>query len=194
VSIRKSLLKKLIVYNRLLIPHRAPKYQPTNIHEVLERVRSLLLAETPKTVLIQRDYDLSLPELIGDREKLIQAVLNIARNAVQAMQSHHTPSSQITFRTRAERQVTLARKRYRVAIKLEITDNGPGIPADIRDRIFYPLVSGSEGGSGLGLTLAQTFITQHHGMIECESIPGNTCFTILLPIETTAIKTTALKN
>ena len=174
--------------DRLLIPHRAPKYQPTNIHEVLERVRSLLLAETPKTVLIKRDYDLSLPELIGDREKLIQAVLNIARNAVQAMQSHHTAGSQITFRTRAERQVTLARKRYRVAIKLEITDNGPGIPADIRDRIFYPLVSGSEGGSGLGLTLAQTFITQHHGMIECESVPGNTCFTILLPIETTAIK------
>ena len=174
--------------DRLLIPHRVPKYQPTNIHEVLERVRSLLLAESPKAVLIQRDYDLSLPELIGDREKLIQAVLNIARNAVQAMQSHNTPASQITLRTRAERQVTLARKRYRVAIRLEIIDNGPGIPADIRDRIFYPLVSGSEGGSGLGLTLAQTFITQHHGMIECESEPGKTCFTILLPIETTAIK------
>lgn len=176
--------------DRLLIPHRVPKYQPTNIHEVLERVRSLLLAESPNSIIIKRDYDLSLPELIGDREKLIQAVLNIARNAVQAMRTHQTPSSQITFRTRAERQVTLARKRYRVAIKLEIIDNGPGIPADIRDRIFYPLVSGSEGGSGLGLTLAQTFITQHHGMIECDSEPGNTCFTILLPIETTAIKQT----
>jgi two-component system nitrogen regulation sensor histidine kinase GlnL len=176
--------------DRLLIPHRVPKYQPTNIHEVLERVRSLLLAESPNSIIIKRDYDLSLPELIGDREKLIQAVLNIARNAVQAMRTHRTPSSQITFRTRAERQVTLARKRYRVAIKLEIIDNGPGIPADIRDRIFYPLVSGSEGGSGLGLTLAQTFITQHHGMIECDSEPGNTCFTILLPIETTAIKQT----
>ncbi len=164
--------------DRLLIPHRVPKYQPTNIHEVLERVRSLLLAESPQSVIIRRDYDLSLPELIGDREKLIQAVLNIARNAVQAMQSHKTPDS----------QVTLARKRYRVAIKLEIIDNGPGIPADIRDRIFYPLVSGSEGGSGLGLTLAQTFITQHHGMIECTSEPGNTCFTILLPIETNAVK------
>lgn len=174
--------------DRLLIPHRVPKYQPTNIHEVLERVRSLILAESPQSVVIKRDYDLSLPELIGDREKLIQAVLNIARNAVQAMQTHRTPSSQITFKTRAERQVTLARKRYRVAIKLEIIDNGPGIPADIRDRIFYPLVSGSEGGSGLGLTLAQTFITQHHGMIECTSEPGNTCFTILLPIEATAIK------
>ena len=180
--------------DRLLIPHRVPKYQPTNIHEVLERVRSLLLAESPKGIYIQRDYDLSLPELIGDREKLIQAVLNIARNAAQAMQSHSTADSKITLRTRAERQVTLARKRYRVAIKLEIIDNGPGIPADIRDRIFYPLVSGSEGGSGLGLTLAQTFITQHHGMIECESVPGNTCFTILLPIETTAIKHAVSKH
>lgn len=178
--------------DRLLIPHRVPKYQPTNIHEVLERVRSLLLAESPQSVTIIRDYDLSLPELIGDREKLIQAVLNIARNAVQAMQSSKTPNSQITFRTRAERQVTLARKRYRVAIKVEIIDNGPGIPADIRDRIFYPLVSGSEGGSGLGLTLAQTFITQHHGMIECKSEAGNTCFTILLPIETFAVKPAAI--
>jgi two-component system nitrogen regulation sensor histidine kinase GlnL len=178
--------------DRLLLPHRVPKYQPTNIHEVLERVRSLILAESPQTIMIKRDYDLSLPELIGDREKLIQAVLNIARNAVQAMRSNKTPASQITFRTRAERQVTLARKRYRVAIKLEIIDNGPGIPADIRDRIFYPLVSGSEGGSGLGLTLAQTFITQHHGMIECNSEPGNTCFTILLPIETSAIKSGGL--
>lgn len=177
--------------DRLLIPHRVPKYQPTNIHEVLERVRSLLLAESPRSILIKRDYDLSLPEIIGDREKLIQAVLNIARNAVQAMQTSKTPNSQITFKTRAERQVTLARKRYRVAIKLEIIDNGPGIPADIRDRIFYPLVSGSEGGTGLGLTLAQTFVTQHHGMIDCDSTPGNTRFTILLPIETTAIKPVA---
>ncbi len=180
--------------DRLLIPHRAPKYAPTNIHEVLERVRSLLLAESPKAMLIKRDYDLSLPELIGDREKLIQAVLNIARNAVQAMQAHNTQASQITFKTRAERQVTLARKRYRVAIKLEITDNGPGIPANILDRIFYPLVSGAEGGTGLGLTLAQTFITQHHGMIECESTAGNTRFTILLPIETSAVKPAALKS
>jgi len=176
--------------DRLLVPHRVPKYEPTNIHEVLERVRSLLLAESPKGVIIKRDYDISLPELIGDREKLIQAVLNIARNAVQAMQKHPQEfgmPSEIILRTRAERQVTLARKRYRVAIKLQIIDNGPGIPPEIRDRIFFPLVSGTEGGSGLGLTLAQTFITQHHGMIECESRPGHTCFTILLPIESSAM-------
>jgi two-component system nitrogen regulation sensor histidine kinase GlnL len=177
--------------DRLLVPHRVPKYEPTNIHEVLERVRSLLLAESPKGIIVRRDYDISLPELIGDKEKLIQAVLNITRNAVQAMQSYAQEAgvpSEIILKTRAERQVTLARKRYRVAIKLQIIDNGPGIPSEIRDRIFFPLVSDREGGSGLGLTLAQTFITQHHGMIECESNPGRTCFTILLPIESTAMK------
>lgn len=177
-----------LLMDRLLVPHRIPKYEPTNIHEVLERVRSLLLAESPKGITVIRDYDTSLPELIGDREKLIQAVLNIARNAAQAMQANGQENSTITLRTRAERQVTLAKKRYRVAIRLQIIDNGPGIPSDIRDRIFYALVSGREGGSGLGLTLAQTFVTQHHGMIECESQAGQTCFTILLPIETTAIK------
>ena len=174
--------------DRLLVPHRVPKYEPTNIHEVLERVRSLLLAESPNNIKVRRDYDTSLPELIGDREKLIQTVLNIARNAVQAMQTGRTEQAEIVFRTRAERQVTLAKKRYRVAIKLQIIDNGPGIPVDIRDKIFYPLVSGHEGGSGLGLALAQTFITQHHGMIDCESTPGNTCFTILLPVESTVMQ------
>lgn len=174
--------------DRLLVPHRVPKYESTNIHEVLERVRSLLLAESPNNIKVRRDYDTSLPDLIGDREKLIQAVLNIARNAVQAMQSNGTANAEVVLRTRAERQVTLAKKRYRVAIKLQIIDNGPGIPVDIRDRIFYPLVSGREGGSGLGLALAQTFITQHHGMIDCESAPGNTCFTILLPVESSVMK------
>ena len=174
--------------DRLLAPHRVPKYEPTNIHEVLERVRSLLLAESPHNIRVIRDYDTSLPELIGDREKLIQVVLNIARNAVQAMQANRTENAQIILKTRSERQVTLARKRYRVAIKLQIIDNGPGIPADILEKIFYPLVSGREGGTGLGLALAQTFITQHHGMIECESNPGYTCFTVLLPVESSLIK------
>jgi two-component system, NtrC family, nitrogen regulation sensor histidine kinase GlnL len=174
--------------DRLLMPHRVPKYEPTNIHEVLERVRSLLLAESPNNIKVRRDYDTSLPDLIGDREKLIQTVLNIARNAVQAIQSNNTQNAEVILRTRAERQVTLAKKRYRVAIKLQIIDNGPGIPVDIRDKIFYPLVSGREGGSGLGLALAQTFITQHHGMIDCESVPGKTVFTILLPIESTLMK------
>jgi two-component system nitrogen regulation sensor histidine kinase GlnL len=176
--------------DRLLVPHRVPRYEHTNIHEVLERVRSLLLAESPQGVHIRRDYDISLPELIGDQEKLIQAVLNITRNAMQAMQGE----GEIIFVTRAERQAMLARKRYRVAIKLQIIDNGPGIPPGIMDRIFYPLVSGRAEGTGLGLTLAQTFITQHNGMIECESQPGRTCFTILLPIESTAMKKLAPSN
>jgi len=180
--------------DRLLVPHRVPKYEPTNIHEVLERVRSLLLAESPNNIKVLRDYDTSLPDLIGDREKLIQAVLNIARNAVQALQSNGTANAEVILRTRAERQVTLSKKRYRVAIKLQIADNGPGIPAEIRERIFYPLVSGREGGSGLGLALAQTFITQHHGMIDCESQPGNTSFTILLPVESTVIKNAIIQQ
>ncbi|MFW5431913.1 MAG: nitrogen regulation protein NR(II) [Methylophilaceae bacterium] len=181
--------------DRLLVPHRVPQYEPTNIHEVLERVRSLLLAESPNNIEVKRDYDTSLPELIGDREKLIQAVLNIARNAVQAMLSQaNSGDATITFRTRSERQVTLSRKRYRVAIKLEIIDNGPGIPSDIIDKIFYPLVTGHEGGSGLGLSLAQTFITQHRGMIDCKSMPGNTCFTILLPVESTIIKNAIIEQ
>ncbi|HEY3325787.1 MAG TPA: nitrogen regulation protein NR(II) [Novimethylophilus sp.] len=170
--------------DRLMAPHRVPKYELTNIHEVLERVRSLMLAESPGGIKIRRDYDTSLPDLVGDREKLIQAVLNIVRNAVQALHGQ----GEIILKTRAERQVTLAKKRYRVAIRLQIIDNGPGIPEDIRERIFYPLVSGREGGSGLGLTLAQNFITQHHGMIECESQPGQTCFTIMLPIEYAAAR------
>jgi two-component system, NtrC family, nitrogen regulation sensor histidine kinase GlnL len=178
----------------LLVPHRVPKYEPTNIHEVLERVRSLLLAESPNNIKVLRDYDTSLPDLIGDREKLIQAVLNIARNAVQALQNSNTPNAEVILRTRAQRQVTLSKKRYRVAIHLQICDNGPGIPAEIRDKIFYPLVSGREGGSGLGLALAQTFITQHHGMIDCDSKPGNTCFSILLPVESTVIKNAVIQQ
>ena len=173
--------------DRLLIPHQKPIYEATNIHEVLERVRSLLLAESPDEIKIQRDYDTSLPEITGDREKLIQAVLNIARNAAQAIQEHHQQGL-IIFKTRAERQITLAKKRYRVGIKLEIIDNGPGIPSGIRDKIFYPLVSGRDGGSGLGLSLAQTYISQHQGMIECKSKPGQTIFTILLPIRESVLK------
>jgi two-component system nitrogen regulation sensor histidine kinase GlnL len=164
--------------DRLLTPHRLPQISRINIHEVLERVRSLLLAETSQGIKIQRDYDTSIPELEADKEQLIQAVLNIARNAVQAMQG----KGQIVLRTRIARQATVAKKRYRLAVKLQIIDDGPGIPEDIRESIFYPLVSGREGGSGVGLTLAQTFVTQHHGTIECDSRPGYTCFTLLLPL------------
>ncbi|GIZ50677.1 nitrogen regulation protein NR(II) [Noviherbaspirillum aridicola] len=170
--------------DRLLAPHRRPHIVgDVNIHEVCERVRSLIVAEFPVGLTIKRDYDLSVPEFRGDKEQLIQAVLNIAHNAAQALSSRIAEGdAQITLRTRVARQVTLAKVRYRLALDLHIIDNGPGIPSDIQDRIFYPLVSGREGGSGLGLTLAQTFVQQHMGVIECESRPGCTDFRILIPL------------
>jgi two-component system nitrogen regulation sensor histidine kinase GlnL len=164
---------------RLLTPHRAMLPTTVNIHEILERVRSLLTAEFPGSLRMQRDYDTSLPELVGDREQLIQAVLNIARNAAQAMNGE----GEIILRTRSLRQITLVKKRYRLAMEIKVIDNGPGIPDEIRERMFYPLVSGREGGSGLGLTIAQNFIQHHHGTIDCSSRPGNTVFTLRLPVE-----------
>jgi two-component system nitrogen regulation sensor histidine kinase GlnL len=164
---------------RLLTPHRLPKLSLVNIHEVLERVRSLLLAETPRGIKIRRDYDVSLPEIKADSEQLIQAVLNIARNAVQAMQGE----GELSFRTRAVRQVTLGNRRHRLAMKLDIIDNGPGIPEALREQVFFPLVSGREGGSGLGLPLAQTLVAQNKGVIEFESQPGHTVFSLYFPLE-----------
>ena len=163
---------------RLLTPHRPMLPATVNIHEILERVRSLLTAEFPGSLAVRRDYDTSLPELVGDREQLIQAVLNIARNAAQAMNGE----GEIVLKTRSLRQVTLAKKRYRLAMEIKVIDNGPGIPDDIRERMFYPLVSGRDGGNGLGLTLAQSFVLQHQGTIECLSRPGYTCFTVRLPL------------
>ena len=165
---------------RLLTPHRTPRFGAVNIHEVLERVRSLILAETPTGVVLQRDYDTSLPEVRADSEQLIQAVLNVARNAVQAMHGQ----GKIIFRTRVSHQITLESRRHRLGLRAEIIDNGPGIPDDIREQIFYPLVSGREGGSGLGLAVAQTLIAQNHGTIDCDSHPGHTVFSIFLPITT----------
>lgn len=167
--------------NRLLTSHRLMQPSPVNIHEILERVRRLILAEYAR-VRVHRDFDTSLPDIHGDREQLIQAILNIARNAAQAMHG----DGDITFRTRARRQVTLAKQRYRLALEIQIVDNGPGIPEDIRERIFYPLVTGRDDGSGLGLTLAQSFIQQHNGSIEVETRPGRTCFTLLMPFKAKA--------
>ncbi|MGH8750220.1 MAG: nitrogen regulation protein NR(II) [Burkholderiales bacterium] len=164
--------------DRMLTPHRLPRLAEVNIHEVLEQVKTLLLAEFPQGISIQSDYDSSLPTLTGDREQLMQALLNIMRNAAQAIQG----LGKIILRTRIARQTTLAKKRYRLALLVQIIDDGPGVPEAIREKIFFPLVSGKEGGSGLGLTIAQTFVNQHHGIIECESRPGRTCFTLLLPL------------
>ncbi len=170
--------------DRLLAPHRRPHLVgDVNIHEVCEHVRLLLSAEFPKGLTVVRDYDTSIPEFRGDREQLIQTVLNIAHNACQALVDRIAQGdAQLTFRSRIARQITFGKKRYRLALELHVIDNGPGVPASIKDRIFYPLVSGREGGSGLGLTLAQTFVQQHHGLIECDSVPGHTDFKILIPL------------
>ncbi|MGS0741507.1 nitrogen regulation protein NR(II) [Glaciimonas sp. GG7] len=170
--------------DRLLAPHRlAHIVDDVDIHEVCERVRSLIVAEFPHGLTIKRDYDLSIPQFRGDKEQLIQAILNIAHNAALALADRiHSGDADLTFQTRIVRQVTLAKVRYRLALDLHIIDNGPGIPVDIQERIFYPLVSGRDGGSGLGLTLAQTFVQQHMGVIECESRPGYTDFRVLIPL------------
>ena len=164
--------------DRLLTPHRLPKLMELNIHEVLERVRSLVQAETPNGLAVKRDYDTSLPMLIADREQLIQVVLNIVRNAVQAMSGIGV----VRLRTRIARQVTLNRRRFPMALRIDIIDNGPGIPENLRETLFYPLVSGRPGGTGMGLHLGHTFVVQHHGTIEFDSRPGQTTFTILLPV------------
>ena len=163
---------------KLLSPQNASHYSALNIHEVLERVRSVVLAELPEGLAIQRDYDISLPALVGDKEQLIQAMLNIVRNAAQAMQG----KGSIILRTRIARQVTLIKRRHRLAVMVQVVDNGPGIPPELQDKIFYPLVSGRADGHGLGLTLAQDYVSQHHGAIEFDSEPGRTCFTVLLPL------------
>lgn len=170
--------------DRLLAPHRrAQVVGDVNIHEVCERVRSLVQAQYPKGLRLQRDYDTSLPDFRGDREQLIQAVLNIVQNAAQVLHERIAQGDAlITLRTRVARQVTIGKQRWRLALELHIEDNGPGVPEEIKDRIFFPLVSGRDGGSGLGLTLAQTIAQQHQGMIDCDSQPGRTDFRITLPL------------
>lgn len=170
--------------DRLLAPHRTPHITAAvNIHEVCERVAALVMAECGPGLLVVRDYDISVPDLMADREQLIQAVLNIARNAAQALTERRLAGdARITMRTRVARQMTLARQRHPLVLVLQIIDNGPGVPEAIRDRIFHPLVSGRDGGTGLGLSLAQTFVQQHGGAIDCESRPGHTEFRLLLPL------------
>lgn len=171
--------------DRLLAPHRYPqRLGDVNIHEVCERVRSLVMLEYPKGLAIVQDYDTSIPELRGDRAQLIQAVLNLVQNAAQALAARRAAGDAcITLRTRVARQVTLGRgERHRLALQLHVIDNGPGVPDAICEQIFHPLVSGRDGGTGLGLSLAQTFAQRHHGLIECESIPGRTDFCLWIPL------------
>lgn len=167
--------------SRLLTPSRLPNCRRTNIHEILVRERNVVQAEFPAIEFIL-DFDTSLPEFDADPDQLAQAILNIVRNAAQAV-AVGTPQPRIVLATRIARGVMLAGKRHRLGLAVSVHDNGPGVADAIRDRIFYPLVSGRDGGSGLGLTIAQTLVAQHRGTIEWASEPGQTTFTIVLPLE-----------
>ncbi|HTN30649.1 MAG TPA: nitrogen regulation protein NR(II) [Pseudomonas sp.] len=170
--------------DRMLGSNKLPQLALGNIHEVLERVASLIEAESQGRVPLLRDYDPSIPEVLIDQAQMIQAVLNIARNALQAlMESRTSEAPQITLRSRALRQFTIGHHRHRLAVRIEIIDNGPGIPSERQETIFYPMVSGRPDGTGLGLAIAQNIISQHQGLVECDSQPGHTVFSIILPLE-----------
>lgn len=164
--------------DKLLGPNKPPEFKMINIHEVIERVRQLVEAETSGSVMFNCDYDPSIPDIRADRNLLIQAVLNIVKNAVQAI----TENGKITLKTRIQRNVTVGRQHHKLAVKIDIIDNGSGINPDIMERIFYPMITGRAEGTGLGLSIAQSLINQHNGLIECHSDPGNTVFSIILPI------------
>ncbi len=170
--------------DRMLGSNKLPSLAMTNIHEVLERVCSLVDLESQGRITLVRDYDPSIPDVLIDREQMIQAVLNIVRNAMQALASQSDLHlGRITLRTRTLRQFTIGHTRHRLVCKVEIIDNGPGIPPELQDTIFYPMVSGRADGTGLGLAITQNIISQHQGLIECESHPGHTVFALFLPLE-----------
>lgn len=166
--------------DRMLGSNERPSFAAVNIHHVLERVVQLIDAEQPDRITFTRDYDLGLPEIEGDFDKLLQAILNIARNAKEALV--HTKDACVELTTRAVRQFTIGQHRHRVVVKVTITDNGPGIPADIAERIYYPMISGRPEGTGLGLSITQSIIGQHSGVLECDSSPGCTIFSMYLPL------------
>ena len=169
--------------DRLLGPNQVPTYTQISIHEVTERVVVLMQAELQGQIEIIRDYDPSIPSIEGDAEQLIQAVLNVARNAMQALIDSDQKQPKITFRTRVNRSFTIAGERHKMICKIEIIDNGPGVSEEIKEQIFFPMISGRKQGSGLGLTIAQNAVNGHQGTIECDSRPGHTCFSIYLPIK-----------
>jgi two-component system nitrogen regulation sensor histidine kinase GlnL len=164
--------------NRMLVPNSLPHKRWTNIHRVLMRVSQLITSEVGTELEMFCDFDPSIPELLADADQLLQAVLNVVRNAVQAIGGKGV----IKMRTRVQRQITLGRKRHKLVIRIDIIDHGPGIPANIIDQVFYPLVTSRAEGSGLGLSIAQSLINQHQGLIECSSQPGETIFTLWLPV------------
>lgn len=183
ITLEAERLSKLV--DRMLGPNKPAHMLPLNIHAVTEQVAALVKAETQGELTIQRDYDPSIPDVIGNRELLIQAVLNVVRNAMQSLKSTGMigQGGYIQLRTRIQRHFTIGKMHHRVVSRLDIIDNGPGIPAEISERIFYPMISGRPEGTGLGLSIAQSAIDLHQGLIECDSRPGHTQFTIYLPID-----------
>ena len=176
-------LKALV--DRMLGPRNIPKHEMLNIHEVTERVCQLIEVESSGKIEISRDYDPSIPEHSADKDQLIQAILNVCRNAMEAMlgQENRKSTPRLEIKTRAIRQFTIGQQRHRLATRIDITDNGPGIPRDIQKNLFYPMVSGRADGTGLGLSISQSIISQTDGIIEVESTPGNTVFSIYIPLE-----------
>jgi two-component system nitrogen regulation sensor histidine kinase GlnL len=165
--------------NRMLGPNSLPHKEPLNIHQVLEHVRQLVNVEKHNDITFITDYDPSIPEMLADRDQLIQAVLNIVRNAMQAIERQ----GEIILRTRALRQFTIGRTRHKLVCQLEVIDNGPGIPEDMLESIFFPMVTSRAEGTGLGLSIAQSLVSQQGGLIQCESRPGRTRFSLLLPLD-----------
>lgn len=168
--------------NRLLGAKRSLELQDTNIHQCLERVRQLLQAEHP-TLAIERDYDPSLPDLQADQDQLLQALLNLTNNAVESMLENHINEPRLRLRTRAMRQFTINGQRHRLALRVDIIDNGPGVPEELREALFFPMVTGRAQGTGLGLAFVQDIASQHQGVVEYDSQPGHTCFSLILPFE-----------
>jgi len=171
-------LKALV--DSLLGPGHTPNKELINVHELLQHVRQLLIADAPAEIEIERDYDPSLPPLKLDRNQLIQAMLNLGRNAVQAMKT----SGRLILRTRALTGVSIGTRRHRLAASIQFEDNGPGVPQHLQDTLFYPFVTGRTEGTGLGLAIAQDLVSRHGGLVEFESRPGRTVFTLLLPFNT----------
>ena len=170
--------------DRLTGQYQKPALQQLNIHEVLERVYNLVIAETRGSIEVEKDYDPSIPEITGDMAQLIQAVLNIVRNAMQSLTESEpaVKNPKIILRTRTVNHVTIGPVMHKLVAKIEIIDNGPGIEQELFENIFYPLISGRANGTGLGLSLSQNILKNHNGLIECDSHEGETCFTISLPL------------
>ena len=167
--------------DRMLVPNGKRSLSRVNVHEVLEYVQSLVVAEADARLRVDRDYDPSLPALLADRAQLIQAFLNILRNAVQAAGA----GGNVMLRTRIKRNCTIRHQHFKLAVQIDVIDDGPGVAPEIERDMFYPLVTTRTDGMGLGLSIAQSLIQAHDGSIEYERIDGKTCFHVLLPLEET---------